>query len=61
MIEPDADLESADWTKATYAGFQTRVELEAWLAASGLTLAQFKRLPVYRWNRDEIDAILGQG
>lgn len=45
----DADLENADWPKRTWdLPFQTEDQLQAWLDATGVTLEQFSRLPVYQ-------------
>ena len=50
-INIDADLENADWTKSTWDLPTEEVEFRAWLAQSGMTVAQFKSLPVYKSNR----------
>ena len=45
----DAKLENADWTKGSWGlGITTREELYAYLRGRGLSLAAFKRLPVWR-------------
>jgi hypothetical protein len=52
MPEPydiDADLTNADWTKRTFDVIpSTREAFEDVLAWSGMTVAQFKRLPAYK-------------
>ncbi len=48
-VNLDAKLENADWTKGSWdLGITTREELYAYLRGRGLSLAAFKRLPVYR-------------
>ena len=38
--------------------FQSPDELAHWLRASGFTLQEFERLPVYEWYRDEFEPLL---
>jgi len=46
----DEDLENADWTKRSWdlPEFGS-VKFDEFLAASGMTLGHFKKLPVYKW------------
>lgn len=52
IINLDADLEEADWAKHTWdvdlPDFGTE-EFNYWLEDRGMTLEQFKKLPVYRY------------
>lgn len=51
LLYPDADLANADWTKRTWdLPAQNLEELRRWLAAHGISVAQFKQQPVYRYN-----------
>jgi hypothetical protein len=38
--------------------FQSPEELAHWLGASGFTLHEFERLPLYEWYRDEFEPLL---
>ena len=38
--------------------FQSPDELAHWVRASGFTLQEFERLPVYNWYRDEFEPLL---
>jgi len=47
----DAILENADWTKRSWDLPKYKSEeFYSWLKFSGMTLEQFKKLPVYKWN-----------
>jgi hypothetical protein len=61
MVNFDADLQNADWTKQTPDLLMTGPELRAFLKASGSTVAAFKRLPVYQLNRAHFDRLLAGG
>lgn len=52
----DADLENADWTKQTWdlPKYKSK-EFMDWLRFSGMTLTQFKKLPVYQLNKDKLE------
>jgi hypothetical protein len=51
----DDDLDNADWTKqASDVMAESPEELRAMLASIGMTVEQFKALPVYRRNVDRI-------
>ena len=51
MLHLDADLANADWTKQTWDLSAKNIgELRAWLTSRGMSVAAFKRLPVYRLN-----------
>lgn len=51
ILNIDAILDNADWTKMTWdlPKYKSK-EFMDWLKSSGMTLAQFQKLPVYRWN-----------
>lgn len=50
LLAIDENLDDADWTKQTWdlLHIRSREDLDALLAAWGITLAEFYRLPVYR-------------
>lgn len=51
VLDIDADLTNADWPKQSWdLPVSTVGELRRHLKAQGITIAQFKRLPVYRLN-----------
>jgi hypothetical protein len=51
MLYPDADLMNADWTKRSWdLGIGNVEDLRTWLKSQGITVAAFKRLPVYKCN-----------
>lgn len=58
MANLDADLRNADWTKgswrARFEGVNTLGGLLRMLDQQGLTIEQFKKLPVYRMNVDRV-------
>lgn len=55
MTNLDAQPQNADWLKlyrpeVSY-GWRTKADVLAWLAETGLTVEQFKTMPIYRVNR----------
>ena len=47
----DANLENADWTKRTWDLPEYKSdEFYRLLKSMNMTLGQFKKLPVYKWN-----------
>lgn len=50
VLNIDAILENADWSKQTWdlPKYKTKAFYD-WLKFSGMTLTQFKKLPVYKW------------
>jgi len=47
----DANLENADWTKRTWDLPEYKsYEFYRLLKSMNMTLEQFKKLPVYKWN-----------
>ncbi len=50
IINLDSEIENADWVKRTWdlPKFGSD-EFNAFLEASGKTLEEFKKLPVYKW------------
>jgi len=56
VLNIDADLENADWTKQTWDLPKYKSdEFIEWLTQSGMTLTQFKKLPVYQFNKDKLE------
>lgn len=55
-VDVDADLVNADWVKRTWdlLHIKTVEQLKAHLQAVGMSVAQFKKLPVYRANLDTL-------
>ena len=56
----DANPGNADWTKAgaldlPFATLKTRAELEQCLG--GMTLEEFKALPIYKWHREFFEGL----
>ena len=51
ILNIDAILDNADWTKQSWdlPEYKSK-EFMDWLKFSGMTLAQFKKLPVYKLN-----------
>lgn len=51
VLNIDAILENADWTKQTWdlPKYKTKAFYD-WLKFFGMTLTQFKKLPVYKFN-----------
>jgi len=56
VIWPDGDLANADWTKTAwdFPDIESADDLLAWIEAQGMTVAEFKALPVYQFNKDKI-------
>lgn len=54
-INLDAEPENADWAKRTWdlPDITSADDLRKYLDDVGMTVAAFKRLPVYRWNVDQ--------
>lgn len=54
-VNLDARVENADWTKRTWdlVGIDSKEKLLEWLERTQQSVAWFKRLPVYRWNKDK--------
>lgn len=50
MVNLDADLRNADWTKQTWdlIDVTTEEELVRYLRGKGMSLEAFKRLPAYK-------------
>jgi len=64
IIYPDAMPHNADWTKKRkldLLGITTLEQLLRFLAASGQTLEDFKKLPVYQWHKAHWDKIIEAG
>lgn len=54
-IEIDAKLMNADWTKQAWdLGVHNVKDLRDLIERSGMTIKQFKRLPVYKLNRKKL-------
>jgi len=51
ILNIDANIENADWTKQTWdlPKYKSK-EFMDWLKSSGMTLTQFRKLPVYKIN-----------
>ena len=54
VINVDADLANADWTKQSWDLPRDKAEFLKFLKATGSTVEHFKTLPVYEWNLDKI-------
>ncbi len=56
-INIDAQLHNADWTKRTWdlLDITTKEELLTYLERKGMTIKDFKKLPVYKFNKDKLD------
>ena len=52
----DANSENADWTKMTWdlPKYKSK-EFNEWLSQSGMTLTEFKKLPVYQFNKNKLE------
>jgi len=59
MVNLDASLRNADWTKQSPDFHMSKAEFLDYLSRTGRTLDQFKTLPVYTANRDYWDKLLG--
>ncbi len=54
VLNLDADLDNADWPKRTWDLDIDNVEdLRSYLDSIGVSVAQFRTWPVYRWNVDK--------
>lgn len=53
----DADSRNADWSKRTWdlLDIDSKEKLLRYLEMTGMTVEQFKKLPVYKFNRDKLD------
>lgn len=53
----DADPHNADWTKRTWdlLDIDSKEKLLRYLERTGMTVEQFKKLPVYQFNKDKLD------
>lgn len=57
--EIDVRIEShAAVTPRTTLGFANAEELALWLKASSLSIEEFRRLPVYEWQRDQLEPLV---
>lgn len=58
-VRLDQNLNNADWTKQSWdlLGVNTKQELKEYLKESGMTMAEFKKLPVYKLNKDKFEAL----
>ena len=55
VVNIDANLENADWTKQSWdIPAHSVKDLRAWQKRQGMTIAHFKRLPVYRFNVEKL-------
>lgn len=57
MFSPDKNITNADWTKKTWdlpANLKTEQDMAIYARGKGLSLEQFKQLPVYQFNRNKI-------
>jgi len=61
-IRIDQNLENADWTKQSWdlLGINSKEELIEYLNQTGMSLIEFKKLPIYQLNKHKIDW-LGKG
>lgn len=52
----DANSRNADWTKRTWdlLDIDSKEKLLRHLASTGMTVEQFKKLPVYKFNKDKL-------
>jgi len=55
ILNIDADLTNADWTKQSWdlPKYGSK-EFKKWLVDSGMTLDDFKKLPVYQLNKEKL-------
>jgi hypothetical protein len=56
----DETVENADWTKVRADLPTERDEFFEMLARHGLSVEEFQRLPVYKFNRDHYDKLLSE-
>lgn len=54
VIHADDEIENADWTKTAWDLPTDKAGLLTFLKASGVSVAEFKTWPVYRWNVDKM-------
>ncbi len=56
-INVDANLRNADWTKRTWdlLDVKSKEDLLRYLKSKGMTMNDFKKLPVYQFNKDKLD------
>jgi hypothetical protein len=52
----DADIRNADWTKRSWdlVGIDSVEKLKDYLNAAGMSVEQFKKLPIYLFNVDTL-------
>lgn len=57
----DANPDNRDWTKRTWdlLGIKNLKDLRRYIAGAGMTVKQFKKLPVYRFNVDKMPWLKG--
>lgn len=55
MIKIDEKLENADWLKQTWDLPNNKKDLERLIRSMGMTVDDFKKLPVYKKNVDKMD------
>lgn len=60
-INIDEHLHNADWTKSTWdlLDVNSKKALTEYLKKSGMTLAHFKKLPIYQFNKNKIPWLKG--
>ncbi len=55
VVALTGDIENEDWTKRTWdLPFDNAEDLREYIEAIGMTVEEFKRLPIYRWNVDKM-------
>jgi hypothetical protein len=55
VILADERPENADWPKRTWdLPIENKIDRLEYLKAMGMTVEQFKKLPVYRWNVEKL-------
>lgn len=56
VLNIDANIENTDWTKMTWdlPKYKSKEFME-WLKFSGMTLTQFKKLPVYQFHKEKLE------
>ncbi len=54
-INLDADPQNANWAKRTWdlSDIDSEMELTEFLDSIGMTVEEFKGLPIYRWNKEK--------
>lgn len=55
LLSPDHELSNADWTKQSWdlLEINNAADLKVYLTAEGMTVANFKKLPVYLLNKEK--------